>query len=211
MNTALQILEFMKIIEKLCLVKRDNLLSSGEAETDSDHIFKLTFLIMMIAPYLKHPADYTKMLEMALVHDIVEAKAGDISMSAQVYNPELKIIKKQKEQEAIEYYKTILPSPLNAKIHNLFMEYEERKTLESKIVWCLDKIDGNYQACLYGDVNYWGECPNGHIYYEIASGKRPTSQAQMITDLDEEILKDLEEAVLKIAQNSMQKSGIKVV
>ena len=61
MKNALKIVEFMKTVEQLSLVERDNLMSSGRQETDADHIFKLAFLVLMIHPYLKRPADCAKM------------------------------------------------------------------------------------------------------------------------------------------------------
>ena len=72
-NKVAQIFEFMKVLDKVCLVKRATLLSDGTPETDSSHTFKLAFWMMLIYPYLKHKYDYTKLLELALVHDIAEA------------------------------------------------------------------------------------------------------------------------------------------
>lgn len=99
MKNALKIVEFMKTVEQLCLVERDNLMSSGRQETDADHIFKLAFLVLMIHPYLKRPADCAKMLELALVHDLVEARTGDYSLSAQTARPELKARKKRPKKK----------------------------------------------------------------------------------------------------------------
>ena len=138
MKNALKIVEFMKTVEQLCLVERDNLMSSGRQETDADHIFKLAFLVLMIHPYLKRPADCAKMLELALVHDLVEARTGDYSLSAQTARPELKARKKAAEKEAILYYRSVLPPPLNERVYGLFMEYEARETREAKLVWILD-------------------------------------------------------------------------
>ena len=45
-----QILEFMKVLDKVCLVKRATLLSDGTSETDSSHSFKLAWLLMMVYP-----------------------------------------------------------------------------------------------------------------------------------------------------------------
>ena len=133
MKNALKIVEFMKTVEQLCLVERDNLMSSGRQETDADHIFKLAFLVLMIHPYLKRPADCAKMLELALVHDLVEARTGDYSLSAQTARPELKARKKAAEKEAILYYRSVLPPPLNERVYGLFMEYEARETREAKL------------------------------------------------------------------------------
>ena len=205
MNNALKIIEFMKIAEQLCLVERDNLMSSGRQETDADHIFKLAFLVLMVQPYLKHPADYGKMLELALVHDLVEARSGDYSLSAQMADPSLRAQKKAKEREAALYYQEILPPPLNDKIYDLFMEYETRQTREAKLVWALDKLEANLQANRFhdDDVRYWAECENGNIYYQMAVTKKT-----QIKDLDEEIISELEEAIIKLSEENIKKCNI---
>ena len=46
-DTAAEILEFMRAMERVCLVKRDTLLSDGTPENDAAHIFKLAILIML--------------------------------------------------------------------------------------------------------------------------------------------------------------------
>ena len=209
---VLQIIEFYKILEKLCQVKRDNLMTDGRHETDSDHMFKLCFLVMMITPYLKKKVDYAKMLELALVHDIVEAKSGDVSLSAQYDNPKVKAKKIADEKEAIEHYKKILPSPLGDNVYDLFMEYENKSTREAQIVYILDKLDAHLQANMYsdGDIRYWADCPNGHMYYEMVSGKVSRREEKWVKAVDEEILKELEDICLKISQDNMKKCGIKV-
>ena len=201
-NTTIKIINFMKTVEKLGLVKRDNLMSDGRPENDSDHILKLCYLVMMVHPYLKKETDYIKMLEMALVHDLVEAKTGDFSLSEQAHNPQLREMKKKKEMEAIEYYKAILPSPINEKIYNIFIEYEQRKTTEAQIVWILDKLEANLQANQYngGDIRYWKDCPNGEMYYEYGITKKP-----LISELNEEILLEMEDMVITITKHNIEK------
>ena len=113
----------MRALEEVCIVKRDVLLYEGSTENDAMHIFKLSFLVMLIAPYLKSKVDYTRMLEMALVHDIAEGKVGDYTAANQIVNPELKKEKKQKEEAAKKELKSLLPPPLNHKIYDLYQEY----------------------------------------------------------------------------------------
>ena len=48
-----KIISFMRALEEVCIVKRDVLLYEGSTENDAMHIFKLSFLVMLIAPYLK--------------------------------------------------------------------------------------------------------------------------------------------------------------
>lgn len=200
-----QIINFMKTVEKLCLVKRDILMSDGRPETDADHILKLCYLVMMVSPYLKSPVDYTKMLELALVHDLVEAKAGDIPLAYQNANPDSKKLKKQKELEAIEHFKTLLPEPLNERIYDLFMEYENRETREAKIVWALDKTEANLQSNQHhdGDIRYWADEEGGEWYYERATTANP-----QIAAIGEDILLELEQATIELTRNNIEKCGI---
>lgn len=197
----------MRALEEVCVVKRDLLLYDGSTENNAMHIFKLSFLVMLISPYLKKDIDYTKMLELALVHDIAEGKTGDYTVANQLANPELKKEKHLKEEKAIKELKNMLPPPLNKKVYDLFNEYEKKETLESKIVSMLDKLEANLQANQYhdGDVRYWKKCENGQEYYKMASQKKP-----MIKEIDETIITELEKAIINLSSENMKKCRIKL-
>lgn len=201
-----KIINFMRVLEELCVVKRDLLLYDGTLENDAMHIFKLSFLVMMITPYLKTPVDYTKMLEMALVHDIAESKTGDYTAANQIAHPELKEEKQKKEARAIKEIKKLLPSPLDKKIYQIYQEYEKKETTEAKIVSVLDKLEANLQANQYkdGDVRYWKNCENGAEYYKMALQKKP-----LVKEIDEQIITDLENAIVSLSQENMTKFYIK--
>lgn len=201
-----KIIQFMRQLEKVCLVKRDVLLYDGTVETDAMHIFKLSFLVMLVAPYLKKQVDYTKMLELALVHDIAECKTGDYSAANQLTDPKIKEEKLRREAIAIKELTQALPAPLNKKVYALYQEYEEKNTLEAKIVSVLDKLDANLQANQYndGDVSYWQQCENGDKYYQMALQKKP-----LVAEIDEKIISDLEKAIITLASENIKKCGIK--
>jgi len=200
-----KIIGFMRALEEVCVVKRDLLLYDGSPETDAMHIFKLSFLIMLIAPYLKTKVDYTKMLEMALVHDIAEGKTGDYTAANQIAHPELKKEKLKKEAAAIKELKNLLPSPLNQKIYDLYQEYEKKETPEAKIVSALDKLEANLQANQYknGDVRYWQKCENGNIYCKMALQKK-----ELVALTNEKIISILEDAIIKLSSENMKKYKI---
>ena len=202
-----KIINFMRALEEVCVVKRDLLLYDGSTENNAMHIFKLSFLIMLISPYLKKEVNYTKMLEMALVHDIAEGKTGDYTAANQIAHPELKKEKIKKEAIAIKELKSMLPPPLNKKVSSLYKEYEEKKTLEAKIVSMLDKLEANLQANQYhnGDVRYWKQCENGEQYYKLARLKKP-----MIQEIDEKIITELENAILDLSYQNMRKCRVKI-
>lgn len=202
-----KILDFMRAMERVCLVERDTRMTDGKPETDAAHIFKLAFLVMLVYPYLQKKYNYTKLLELALVHDIAEGITGDCPRSAQVAHPERRLEKEQREQDAMEQYKNMLPYPLNEHIFALFCEYEERKTPEAKLVSVLDKMEANLQANRFGDgdIRYWSDCENGEEYYKIATAKK-----QLVSELKEDVLSELEQSIISLTLENMAKCKIKV-
>lgn len=205
-NKIQQILAFMKILDKVCLVKRATLLSDGTSETDSSHSFKLAWLLMIIYPYLQHKYNYTRLLELALVHDIAEAETGDCPKAVQRANPEKKKLKDAQETAAMEKYKNILPPELGVRVFDLWREYEEKQTPEARLVSALDKIDANLQANRHkdGDVRYWLECEDGQQYLTINTEKK-----QVVAVLDEPAVEELEDAVIALSLENLEKCGIR--
>ncbi|MDO4161623.1 MAG: HD domain-containing protein [Pseudomonadota bacterium] len=206
-DTVAEITDFMQVIERVCLVKRDTLMTDGSTENDAAHIFKLAFLIMLVYPYLQKKYDYQRLLELALVHDIAEGITGDCPRSAQVAHPERRLEKEKQERAAMELYQKMLPPPLNKKIFELFSEYEARRTPEAKLVSVLDKMEANLQANRFGngDIRYWTDCENGDEYYRIATAKK-----SLVAELDEKILTILEKNIIDLTLENMAKCNIKV-
>lgn len=201
-NKVAQIFDFMKILDKVCLVKRATLLSDGTSETDSSHIFKLAFWIMLVYPYLKHKYNYTRLLELALVHDIAEAETGDCPKSVQYAHPEMKQLKKKQELAAMQKYRDMLPSETGERIFELWQEYEAKQTPEARLVSALDKVDANLQANFYhdGDVRYWLDCEDGEQYLRINTEKK-----HVVEVLDEKFVEELEKGTIAVSKENMRR------
>ena len=83
--------------------------------------------------------DVAHVLEMTIVHDLGEVYLGDY----QVYgdgNPAPKN-KHELEEEALKKLIKLLPSSSSERIYSLWMEFEEKKTLEAKFATALDKLE----------------------------------------------------------------------
>lgn len=173
-------------------------MSDGRHETDSDHILKLCFLAMMISPYLQKKHSVQKLLELALVHDIVEAECGDIPYFQQLSDPGIKEVKKRKEKIAIEKYRDSLPPLLGKKIYDLFMEYENHSSFEARVIHALDTFEGNLQC---NKENF------GSRYWKIGVGKRVQAMENHIygNDLDENIIRDIETALVNLSHANKEK------
>lgn len=204
-NKIEQIFDFMRVLDKVCLVKRATLLSDGTVETDSSHTFKLAFMVMLIYPYLKHKYDYAHLFELALVHDIAEAETGDYPKAMQRAHPEIKAKKDAEEKAAMQRYSSILDEPMRSKIWNLYQEYETKKTPEAKLITALDKVDANMQANFFnnGDIRYWTEYEDGEQYYKINTEKK-----EVVAVLNEPIVEALENGTINLALNNMKKNGV---
>lgn len=197
--------DFMDIVEKLALVNRDNLLSDGTPESDADHVVKLCFLLLVLTPYLQNRFACGELLRLALIHDLPEALAGDVSLSSQIRYPELRVHKKEKEAEAAAAIRAVLPAPLNQQFFALFSEYEAGVTPESRLVKLLDKLEATLQSNLYhdGDVRYWGKCDCGDWYYRNALTPHPE-----VNELNEPAVSALQEEIIRLSRENILKSGL---
>ena len=195
MNQALQILEFLQFSEKLKTQKRDNKLSNGSFESVADHSWHLGLMAMVTHSHLEQKVDLLKTLKMIVIHDLVEAEIGDIPYSHSIANPELKKKKDIEELQEIQKIKYLIGGELGDKIFNLWHEYKEQITLESKFVKALDSMEADYQATLLGDVSYWDD-----IYYKLVFTKsdKHCKHEKILQELNKEIKRKMEDEMIKI-------------
>ncbi|MDR1300491.1 MAG: HD domain-containing protein [Candidatus Nomurabacteria bacterium] len=162
-----EIFEFLTLAEKLKTIKRDNLKSNGEFETDADHSWMLALMAILFEPKLKHKVDMARVMKLAVVHDLAEAETGDVSLHEQFSADGVKEAKDQAELEAMTKTCKLLPKKLGDEIYDLWREYEDRKTPEAKYVKALDKLEATFQSLMFEDIRYWERYGDGKIYYDI--------------------------------------------
>ena len=98
----------------------------------SEHSFRIIFTSLMIARMEKAKISEEKIMKMALIHDLVESRTGDTHYLSRRYCH-------REEGMAI---KDILKGTIFEKeFLLLYEEFEERKTLEAKIVKDADNLD----------------------------------------------------------------------
>lgn len=136
MKTKLDtILEFLADIERLKLVQRRAYLSDlSRHENSAEHSWHLAVGLLTVASELNLAIDLSKALKMALIHDICEIDAGDIS----VYDPRW-AEKSAAEQACIERIATY-DLAFAAELKGLWLEYEAQESIESRWVKVLDRF-----------------------------------------------------------------------
>ncbi len=113
-------------------------------------------MAVLIEPLLTQKVDTARLLKMIILHDLVEAEARDISALDVLRNPEIKIQKIEKEKQAIENLRSTLKETNGQEIYDLFYEFENKETYESKVANALDKLEVQLQHN-HADFSTWEE------------------------------------------------------
>ncbi|MBX4198782.1 HD domain-containing protein [Candidatus Parcubacteria bacterium] len=103
---------------------------SGRVQNIVEHTFRATMIAWMLA--IAEGADVSKVIRMMLVHDMGESRTGDIAFLHRGY-----VVRHEDQAEKDMFEDTIMAKDTAA----LLKEYEERKTLESRIVKDADNLD----------------------------------------------------------------------
>jgi 5'-deoxynucleotidase YfbR-like HD superfamily hydrolase len=139
------ILKVLTLAERLKFELRHSYTSSGRQESVAEHTWRMSLMAVLIEPLLKQKVDTARLLKMIILHDLVEAEATDISALDVLRNPEIKIDKVEKERKAIENLRSSLQDTNGQEIYELFYEFENKKTYESKVANALDKLEVQLQ------------------------------------------------------------------
>ncbi|MDQ3014260.1 MAG: HD domain-containing protein [bacterium] len=137
MSSLKKILNFVEFTNKFRRLERDLLLSQEKrCENDAEHSYQLAIVGWYIISSHKWKLDINKVLQYALVHDLVEVYAGDTP----IYFTDKKQ-KENKHDREVRAAKQVKKEFTEFKeLHSLIQSYESRKDEESKFVYVLDKI-----------------------------------------------------------------------
>ena len=197
MERLRNILSLLHLAEKLKFELRHSYTSSGRQESVAEHTWRMALMAILLEPYLDQKIDITRTLKMIIIHDLVEAEAGDVPFPRMVQNAELKKVKEEKEKAAIETIRKMLNNAVGEEIHSLWNEFEARKTYEAKIANALDKLEVQLQHN-EADIATWEP-----IEYELIYSRRP------FTDFDTTIDR-LREMIENDAEEKLSRSGIDI-
>jgi putative hydrolases of HD superfamily len=150
------ILKVLTLAERLKFELRHSYTSAGRQESVAEHTWRMSLMAVLIEPLLKQKIDTARLLKMIILHDLVEAEASDISALDVLRNPEIKIQKIEKEKRAIENLRSALKETNGQEIYDLFYEFENKETYESKVANALDKLEVQLQHN-HADFTTWEE------------------------------------------------------
>lgn len=150
------ILKVLKLAERLKFELRHSYTSSGRQESVAEHTWRMSLMAVLITPYLGQPLNMEKLLKMIIIHDLIEAEAGDVSALDVLRNPAIRIEKERRERAAIENLRRQLDSPVGEEVFRLWYEFEEKSSYEAKVANAFDKLEVQLQHN-DADIATWEE------------------------------------------------------
>jgi len=133
-----QQIEFMLEIDKLKHILRRTILTDRSREENSaEHSWHIAIAVFLFSEYAQDQnIDWYRVIKILLVHDLVEIDAGD----TYCYDHQSRKDQSQREQKAAERIFKILPLDQSRSFRELWDEFENRETPESKYANALDRF-----------------------------------------------------------------------
>ncbi|MFN0086884.1 MAG: HD domain-containing protein [Blastocatellia bacterium] len=146
-----ELLNFLTELMRLKSVPRIGWLLRGvrDVESVASHTYGVAVIAMLLADRARErgmKVDVERVLRMALMHDLTEARTGDLPSTIKKYFGK-KNVKDADDMIAGEMFAAL--GPLGESYRELWLEYEHRECLESKLVKAADKFDLLLQSIEY--------------------------------------------------------------
>ena len=144
-------IRFILEIDKLKQIFRQTyLLDQTRRENDAEHSWHLSILALFLNEHSNVPINTSRVVEMTLIHDIVEIDAGDTF----AYDIEHAKTQMEREQKAAARIFSILPNDQKDYLRSLWDEFEAGKTPESKFARAIDRVQPLLHNC-YTEGRAW--------------------------------------------------------
>ena len=186
MNHLLNQIEFIREIDKLKYIfRKTKLINSDRPENDAEHSWHLAMMAIVLAGHANEPIDLEKVMKMVLIHDIVEIDSGDVF----AYDTTKSHDNFDEELKAARRIFGILPKEQAEEFLNIWIEFEEMKTPESKFARALDRLE----PLLQNASNNGGTWREFDVKYDQVMEKK-------------QVIKDGSEELWKFAENLIDES-----
>ena len=128
---------FTAEIDKMTSVlRRTVLIDRSRRENDAEHSWHIAVMALLYAEYAKEPVDIGRVVQMCVVHDLVEIYAGDTF----AYDVEGNRNKEEREKAAADRLFSELPVDQGEKIRALWEEFDAVETADAKYAACMDRL-----------------------------------------------------------------------
>lgn len=135
-----RILAFLEEADRLKSVERRTRVG-GRQENPAEHSWHMALYVLLLAGELAEPVDTGRAIELCVVHDLVEIRAGDTYAFDEAGRAEQHL----REQRAADELFALLPDDLGARLRALWDEFEAAETPEARLAKAVDRMQALVQ------------------------------------------------------------------
>jgi putative hydrolases of HD superfamily len=130
-------LMFLVTAHALTDVQRLNrVLDGSRSETSAEHSWHLALSAVMLSEHAGSTVALERVVEMLLVHDIVEVDVGDVP----IYDTAERLAIADLEEQAADRLFALLPEPEASYYRALWSEFEDAETEDARFARALDRL-----------------------------------------------------------------------
>ena len=136
-NRLARQIDFLLDADRLKGVERRSRLADGSRrENTAEHSWHLALMAVVLSEHAQHSVDLAHVVQMLLVHDIVEIDAGDTF----VYDDACRVDKVSRETIAADRLFAQLPDDQGRRFRALWNEFEANQTSDALFARALDRL-----------------------------------------------------------------------
>lgn len=135
------------------VLRRTPLVDSSRRENSAEHSWHLVLATMVLGEYSPPGVDWMRVIEMVVVHDLVEIDAGDVS----AYDTDRLAAQPALEQKAAARIFGLLPPDQSVRFRELWEEFDARLTPEARFANAVDRLQPLLQNEHSGGGSWCGQ------------------------------------------------------
>ncbi|HVX41075.1 MAG TPA: HD domain-containing protein [Gemmatimonadaceae bacterium] len=151
-DRILQQLAFVRELDRLkTVLRRTSLIDRSRRENSAEHTWHLTAMALAFAEHAPAGTDLLRVLEMLVIHDVVEIDAGDTF----AFDAAANLDKAARETAAAERLFGLLPHDVGERMRARWEEFEEGASPASRFANALDRLQALILNTTPGDGGTW--------------------------------------------------------
>jgi len=154
-----RILAFLEEADRLKSVERRTRVGARQ-ENPAEHSWHMALYALLVAGELAEPVDVGRTIELCLVHDLVEIRAGD----TYAFDEAGKAGQHEREERAADELFGGLPVDVGARLRALWDEFEAGETREARFARVVDRMQALVQN-LAAEGAVWRE--HGIVHAQV--------------------------------------------
>jgi putative hydrolases of HD superfamily len=119
------------------VLRRSPLAAADRRENDAEHSWHLALMAVVLAEYADEPVNLARVIQLVVVHDMVEIYAGDTFL----YDEQMAASQVERENAAADRLFSLLPGDQAATVREMWDEFEARQTPEARFAKALDRFE----------------------------------------------------------------------